>query len=190
MMTILAALSKGEPMVYILAIICAIIMMSISIRRRLRDKSGGPQYTASERLNDVTMQRGLRSDMEKLLVELQELSRKINAQIDTKFAKLESSIQDADRRIAELQRLLGADSPQKNGGATSPSQLDITVGDDADASPSPRLHLHPGSTSSSLDDRKARIYQLADAGKSSIEIAQIVGQTPGEIELILSLRPR
>jgi hypothetical protein len=94
------------------------------------------------------------------MVELQELSRRIGAEIDTRFAKLEAAMRDADRRIAVLNRLsgmagdVGKDVAERNRG----------------------------------DRRHAVIYELADAGFSSVDIARDLGKTPGEVELILNLR--
>jgi len=105
---------------------------------------------------------GFRADLEQLLVELQELSRRISAEIDTRFAKLEASIRDADRRIAVLNRLT--------------RQLENKKMDSDD----------PGV--SGYDARHAVVYELADAGFSPVEIAKDLGKTPGEVELILNLR--
>ena len=58
----------------------------------------------SARLRD---QRGIQQTMDQLLIQLEELSRRINAQVDTKFLKLETVIRDADDRIARLEGLLG-----------------------------------------------------------------------------------
>ena len=105
----------------------------------------------------------LRRDLESLLAELQDLSRKISAQIDTRFAKLEAAIRDADRRIATLNRLSrGVDEPN---GTPPPASMPLTNGH----------HV---------------VYELADAGKTAIEIARELGKTPGEVELILNLRGR
>jgi hypothetical protein len=38
------------------------------------------------------------------------------------------------------------------------------------------------------NSRHGRIFELADGGLTTVEVAREVGQTPGEIELILSLR--
>lgn len=175
---IVAELSHQQMVLYAGAA-CLIMFLTIRMRRKAREQTGAAPYESRERLAHMSAARGVRGDMEDLLAELQELARSINAQIDTKFAKLEASIQDADRRIAELKRLNGRNGdppPTPNG------RLDLVVGDDA-APPLRRPERE-------VSDRHARVYELHDAGKSPVEIAQTLGQTPGEIELILSLRPR
>src|SRR5687767_8058912 len=101
----------------------------------------------------------IRRDMDLLMVELQELSRRISAEIDTRFAKLEAAIRDADRRIAVLNRLSRSAADRPDDGMKS-----------------------------DFDARHGVVYELADAGFSPIEIARDLGKTPGEIELILNLR--
>jgi len=107
------------------------------------------------------------------MLELEQLSRTIGSQIDTRFAKLEAAINDADRRIAVLQRLnrqLGekADGVQESDGQTE----EQTGGGDE------------------YEVRHAVIYELADAGFTPVEIARDLGKTPGEVELILNLRKK
>jgi hypothetical protein len=105
----------------------------------------------------------LHRDLDDLLVELQELSRRISAEIDTRFVKLEAAMRDADRRIAVLHRL------SRQAGQNAAQE---------DAS------------GSAHDARHTVIYELADAGFSPIEIARDLGRTPGEVELILNLRKK
>ncbi len=161
----------------LLAIAGILVLIAVSMRmlvRRRREPGPTPQDYARRQVARLKEQHDMGSDIQSLMVQLQELSRAINAQIDTKFAKLESSIRAADERICALQRLCGD--------RVGPG-LDVTVQDhrgpadlDRDADPQPE------------DAGHQRIYQLADAGKSAVQIAQATGQSPGEVELILSLR--
>lgn len=95
------------------------------------------------------------------MVELEEFSRSVSAQIDMRFAKLETAIQDADRRITALNRLTRR-LAERNG--------------------------QPAPDTEAYDLRHEIVYELADAGLTPIEIARDTGKTPGEIELILNLR--
>ena len=106
-------------------------------------------------------QKRLRHDLEVLIGELQDLSRKISADIDTRFTKLETVMRDADRRIAVLNRLSRGMSEQEANRSGHTLEGDI---------------------------RYAVVYELADAGFSPIDIARDLGKTPGEVELILNLR--
>jgi hypothetical protein len=153
----------------------AVVLMTISIRRRQREGFGTKPKAPRPRLDELTAQRGVKDDMQQLLAELQDLSRKINAQIDTKFAKLEAAIADADRRIEVLQRL-----SRTEGGRPS---LDVTVDGEAPA----EVSAAP-SGESNVARRHELVYDMADSGKTAVEIAQALGRTPGEVELILALR--
>jgi hypothetical protein len=103
------------------------------------------------------------------MIELEKLARHVNAQIDTKFLKLEAVIRDADQRIAELERL----STGRGGRTVASDGVDITIGD-------------MGQHSSGLDPRA--VHKLMDAGLSPTEIARELGRSRGEIDLILAMR--
>ena len=109
----------------------------------------------------------LRRSMEKLLVELQEVSREINAQLDTKMRALTQLTDDAQRAIDRLETLTA-----ETGAAATASPAT------ADA-PAPAR---------AVDPRHRRVYDLIDSGLSPVEAARETGQSVGEVELILSLR--
>ena len=104
-----------------------------------------------------------------LLAELQDTSRRIAAQIDNRYAKLDAMVAEADGRIRRLEQLLGQDALPGATPASSPPAV----------SPQPAALSNP---------RHQPIYDLADQGKTPREIAQQLGTPPGEVELILNLR--
>ena len=53
----------------------------------------------------LSQHKAVERDMQNLLVELSEMSRQITAQIDTRAAKLDLLIREADEKIAELRSL-------------------------------------------------------------------------------------
>jgi hypothetical protein len=160
------AFSAAELVPLFLAVVAVVLLLS-SVRRRLRQHQHVPERSSPQREpprdppGSDTKQR-LRRDLESLIVELQELSRRVSGEIDTRFAKLESAMHDADRRIAVLSRL-----SRGEGDAADDGQDDERA--------------EPGS-------RYAIVYDLADAGRTPVEIARDLGKTPGEVELILNLR--
>lgn len=165
-----------------LAAIAVLTYFSLrSSHRKLRDSKN---VDAREPIERFKNREPLRNDMEELLVQLQELSRQINAQIDTRFAKLEASIRSADERIERLQQLTESAPP--------PATFDALVDDDPTPAPSVPVAQEPLPTApppvpaSAHDD----IYRMADAGASPVDIARQTGQTTGEIQLILALRAK
>lgn len=148
-----------------LATIAAFFLLT-ALRRKQRDRAATPTLSGlrmpASIPQDLDQKEKLRRDLECLIGELQDLSRKISAEIDTRFAKLEAAIRDADRRIAVLNRL-ARDVEGRNSGGDMPGAEEG-------------------------DSRHNLVYELADAGFSCVEIAKDLGKTPGEIELILNLR--
>jgi hypothetical protein len=150
-------------------IIIAIVLIMSSLRRRyvrprtaaFQPEQGGPSRESVQRL---------RAEVESAIVELQDLSRRISSEIDVRFARLEAAIHDADRRIAALQRLI-QEAEAANAAGIQQGGASLTGGDE-----------------DRLDARYAVVYEMADGGRTPVEIARELGKTPGEVELILNLR--
>ncbi len=160
---LLTSFLSNESLVPLAVLAVAAFLLMLSLRRRLGRRGWEPpEDTPVRRAPSVPQgEARIRRDMEELLVELQDLSRKISAEIDTRFAKLEAVLRDADRRIAVLNRLSRETSAKAGGPVAEPE---------------------------SHEARHAVVYELADAGFSPVEIARDLGRTPGEVELILNLR--
>jgi hypothetical protein len=131
---------------------------------RSAPRAGGLMSSSPDR-----SRRDLQESMEKLLLELEQLSREINSQVDTRLRALNLLIREADEKIAQMRRLQG---------------LPEDGGPDGQALPSPRPEPHPEVTS----ERYARVYHLAERGLSVVEIAHELDMLTGEVELILALR--
>ena len=111
-------------------------------------------------------QREVEKQMTELLVELEKMARQMTAQLDTRAAKLEMLIKEADTRLAALR--------------------DATTSPPMSAASTVRVSLPPDPP----DSRHAEVYLLARQGHSARQISQIMGRPYGEIELILALRGR
>ncbi len=167
-----------EPGSYV-ALLGVVILVGVMLRmtyRKQRNSRPTPRTFAREHIAKLKEEHAMKGDMEELMVQLQELSRNISAQIDTKFAKLEASIRSADERIEKLQRLQRATEGQPT--------IDTVITDDIAPEPTSTRPPKP----EPADPQHDQIYTLADAGDSVVQIAQEIGKSPGEIELILSLR--
>ena len=114
-------------------------------------------------IGGLARQRQVERQMESLLVELNNMARQISAQLDTRAAKLETLLKEADEKISRLAR--------------EPA-TPLAIGRD----------LPP--LAPEEDSRHVAIYQLADSGLSAGQIAQRLARPNGEIELILALRSR
>jgi hypothetical protein len=133
----------------------------------------------------LSQQRSTERQMQNLLVELAEMSRQITAQLDTRSAKLEALIREADARIAELKSLSGSTETAAYQSLRSAFQPTSSArGAEADSR----------TTSSNPDDAQdshhSEVYALADQGRDAYEIAAQLGRPRGEVELILALRSK
>ncbi len=187
-----------------LALAAAVMIITFLLLRRYRRRTMGASPKQYQREIDTATNKSaaVKRDMERLLVELNELARQINGQIDTRYAKLEQTMADADRRISalrvlirsaktELKAVLDETAASSGGGGDDLTleSLDITIGDEDDA-PTALEPSRAESRTASEDGPNQRICELADEGRKAIEIAQELDRNVGEIELILNLRNR
>ena len=158
-------------------LICAAALTVIYVVMRPFKKRKDPLARPTGALS-LAGQREVERQMTELLVELEQMARQMTAQIDTRAAKLELLIKEADEKIALLRtRARGATSA----GSTAP--------DEAAAVPSQQADVASG-LAAAIDPRHAQVYELADAGLNARQIAQQLGRPYGEVELILAIRPR
>lgn len=153
-------LSSSQMWVFIGLASFAMIYLAI-IRPMMRKKSDPLEPSA---FGSLSKERAVERQMEGLVVELSNMTRQISAQLDTRAAKLEQLIQDADQRIETLRHL-------GNGGLPT-------------APPSASMET----VASMPDPRHAEIYSLADQGRDALQIATQLDRPRGEVELILALR--
>jgi len=171
----LAALAMGnEQMTWVVYALAGITVLYIVLRpwlRRQKDPLAGLPSIG------LAQQRQVERDMQNLLVELSEMARQISAQLDTRAAKLEALIDDADKRIEQLRRLA---APARGG--------DVVAGSGSgDGRDQPEAAAKPAGEPPA-DERYREVYELADAGMTAAEISRRLNRPQGEIELILALR--
>jgi hypothetical protein len=169
------------------ALIFSIRRWRMNVLRKQKQKSreviASPRGGTTERtmassglnVRDVT------SQIQALLADLEETSRRVAAQIDNRRSRLEQLIADADEKIRRLEALTQAGGGVPTGNAGVVREATQTLS---------RLRQERGAPPANEDPAYAPIYQLADQGKSAREIGQSLGRQPGEIELILALRGR
>jgi len=159
------------------AILAVVYVTFVRPLRRKKDKDPlerGPSRTT------LTQQRAVERDMSNLLVELSEMARQMTAQLDTRAAKLELLIKEADERLAALRSARGLPAQGPADGAPE-ERLDGVIVE----ARAPRSNSLPDQK---IDPRHLQVYNLADEGVPPPEIARQLGRPSGEIELILALR--
>jgi len=179
--------SANNGMMTLLLVLCATVIMIVLLRRH-QSRGSSQRDLGREQLARVREQRDLRRSMDELLLELEELSRRVGAQVDTKFAKLETVIRDADDRISRLEHALGKlKSTSRQPDATAADNNPARGGGGSARRPAPVAASEVKQTAPA-DPRSQRIYDLVDAGASPLQAAEEVGLPLGEVELILNLR--
>lgn len=139
---------------------------------------------------DLARHRATERQLEGLLVDLEQMSRQISAQLDTRAARLEALLNEADEKLAALDRanqLPLAASPRERD-PFSISKPQAAVERPASANPTEPSNLSP--PPDGVDRTTARIYALSDEGRPTGQIAMEINRPQGEVELILALRPR
>src|SRR5258706_4060704 len=131
---------------------------------RLRRRGANPQDTLG---TFGASAGGAREELERLLTEIQDLSREHIARLDTKIRMLNQLLLEVDQKKRELEELLA----RTGGAAPAPGQLSQT--------PTPVRAQNPLHT---------QVYTLQDSGKEILDICAATGLEKGEVELILGLR--
>lgn len=179
--------ASTQQLLLLAAVVLAGFLFMRMLRRSTPSEGSARQY---RREIDSATSHGanIKGDMEHLLIELDKLSREISAQVDTKFARLEGVITEADRRIAALRILLDA---AKAAGASL--GIEETTGQDAfttdaDAASADLPSVSAPANADATTAKHEEIFALADQGMLPLEIARRLDRRVGEIELILNLR--
>lgn len=130
-------------------------------------------------------------------VRFHELARDLSAQIDTKLGLLDQLLRATEAERERLERLvaearqLGLSPPASGSGAAGRGAGDPRWGERRGGAGShlsgPATGSEPGSAG---PERRRQIYQLADDGFDPLVISHRTGVPLGEVELMLSLRPR
>ncbi len=157
-------LAVGENQTWLVYLLAGVTIAYVVIRPMFRKKKD----PLEKPLNfSLSQQRAVEREMSNLLVELSEMVRQLTSQLDTRTAKLEVLIQEAEQKIAQLRQLTSTTAATKE-----------------------EASLAPASPSQVEDPRYAEVYAMADEGQTVLEIAQKLGRPQGEVELILALRSR
>lgn len=173
----------------VLVVVATVAMLWGARQKRQRlARMEGPARVDPRQASDV------RGALERLMVELHDMCREMNARLDTKMNALEQLITDADARIAQLERLMGqpAARPETDSAEAAKAKSAGARGTSRRASArGPGDSRRPGAgetPAGCVPGDHQQIYAMSDQGLSLEQIAQKTGKLAGEVELILSLR--
>jgi hypothetical protein len=204
-------LSDYKPFIWAAAIALLAFFLLQRTQRRVARGQQDRHLSVQERVTKKFDGSDIYSQISGQMAQLAELSRQINGQIDTRVAKLEILIAEAERAILKLEKLTGK-SPQEitEALAKSHADQDATAAIKAisekfqnypqDSQEQKSLSkeeiqdnaeleeiLESGVSSFEKTSNNQEILDLADKGLSAVQIAQKFNRPVGEIELVLSL---
>ena len=156
----------SKPGVQILWVVLVVASIFVAVvLPRLRRRRDGAQETLGSFGAGAG---GAREELERLLTEIQDLSREHIARLDTKIRLLNQLLLECDQKKRELEALLGK--------SVEPAERPF---DSAQGKP------HAPRAANPLHDQ---VYTLQDSGKELLDICAATGLEKGEVELILGLR--
>ncbi|XAM00901.1 hypothetical protein OT109_05845 [Phycisphaeraceae bacterium D3-23] len=172
-----------------------LIIMALFSWGKARKKQSGSNVTAREHLERVKQKQHVRSDMQDLMVEIEQMAKRLGAHLDAKTIHIEKAIREADERIAQLEALR-ASSPSAAASAAEEVSAEVesaALALPADASAVSEVLAEVPEAEAPADEPytdplMGRVYALADAGKGPQAIAQELQEQVGKVELILALR--
>lgn len=168
------SLSDALPLLLFLA---AVVVALLAVRRLVaqRTEAGGPAMRVRpDSGGEAEPRERARADqMAAVTRDARELVQHLAAELDAKAERIEGLIREAERVIARLE---GLQRIERVDGPADPAAVAI-----AEAKPAAADGGGP-------DPVTRRVYELADQGKTPVEIAMALGQQTGQVELILALR--
>ena len=166
-------------MLAVIAIVGIGVLLMISIRGKIARRNAN-RPSPRELIEQLKEGAQHRIDAQSASAELLDGARQMAAKLDNKAARLEVLIRQADERIAQMSQLPPAVENNQPG---SPLTSDVRPA-------FPPMQAAPRDPAVSLDPLTQSVYELADSGCQSIQIAQELDEQVGKVELILSLRDR
>ncbi len=167
----------ASQLVMLAGLVLVVISLMVFTHRRVRRAQNAKLIPARKRYNENSRYTAIRSGIDEAITQLDQLARQVHGQLDTRFAKLEAVIRDADERIERLSKL-----SKRN---MADAALDVTLEEEDPLNTFPAVASAEGHSPSHAH---ANVWRLADSGMSAPDIAKDVGKLTGEVELILSLR--
>lgn len=165
-------------MLIVAGIVLIALLLSVSMRnriaRRQADRPSAREQIAS--VKAAASRQGVRRRAEEdseIAGPSFDAARQLAAMLDNKAARLEQLLEEADETIRRLESTVNDARPGERATTIAPPDR-------------PERAERPGL--SSLDPFTRSVYDMADEGRSPIEIARHLDEQIGKIELILALR--
>ena len=170
-------LTDFTPVVLSLLVVGLGMVILMSVRGRLSRQQAAAK-SPRERIEQIKSKAGEQQEMTGVTATAYDAAGRMAAQLDGKAARLEQLLAEADERIEMLTAMLEA--------AGYEVAVETTSGVAAAAEePAPTITTTP---SEPMDPLTRDVFRLAREGRSAVQIAQMLDEQVGKIELILALR--
>lgn len=174
----------GENSWLLLMIGAMLVMMSMFMGMRKRRRRSRNEPSAIEQIERDRQMRGTRGQLEDLMVEIEQMARRVGSQLDAKTMHLEKLLEEADEKIRMLKAVQSntrvSDALESQPKSSTPVDSASLHHDVAEANKADAV--------SSDDPVARRVYELADGGMDAVAIARQLNEHVGKIELMLALR--
>lgn len=170
-------------MLLVLGAVGIALFLLISIRAKIARRNAAI-LPPRDQIEALKAESAARQDADAIHANLQDIARKLSAQLDNKAERLEQLIQQADERLARLEA-----SPAKNTNhAPTPAPRKVISQSPTSTTDEPPVAAQARTEPEPTDSLRRAIYALADRGRSALDIARELDEHLGKIELILALR--
>ncbi|UYV13807.1 MAG: hypothetical protein NCW75_05855 [Phycisphaera sp.] len=157
------------------------VMMRLQWRRQRRSPDEEPVAEMRETLVDR------QADMERA-AEVGEIVRDLASRLETRAARLEALLDQADERIEKLEARLAAGAVSGSVAASDRPTPTMQLSQNGAGDPWTDDQDAPTTPANGHDPLHQEVYELADGGRTPLDIARRLDQQVGTIELILALR--
>lgn len=178
-MQILDYFENNPEYLLLLGLLLVTFWLINNLVKRQRRRRSGVEPTSRQQVERNRQLQGMQGRLEQLMVEIEQMAKRLAAQLDAKAMHLEKLLEEADAKARELQQL------------SRPTEAPIRPAAAVRQAVAQHAHTAPlidGDSTDSSDPLAATIYELADAGLDAASIAKQLDEHVGKVELILALR--
>ena len=183
--TIAFSFDQMPPIVNIAVPLLGVLLITMGMFMGIRKKRTRPSanMTSRDHVDELRQKQAVRGDLEQLMIEVEQLAKRFGTQLDAKTMQMERLIEEANQKIAELKQL---ETSRRHAESLEPTHTSYPESSATPSSPqSPTPHPQSSDPESVL---KQKVYDLSERGCDPIEIARMLDEHVGKIELILALR--
>jgi len=167
-------MQNNHYVVLLLGLCMVTAWLMLRLLKRNRRKADQPILNVQERTAQARQARGIKGDLEQLMVEVEQLAKRFSAQLDAKTLEMEQLLDRADQTLDHLRGQTLQDHSTESPTSSKPATANI--------------HGYGDQKSRTDDHLSHTIYQLQDEGLDADQIARRTNEHIGKVELILALR--